>query len=106
MQPKCPLAAAAALAATVVAAGCGGSTTTDTTTPTRPAAARAPAARLHVDRAATRQRGYPVVTVQTRRAANRLCDAYMNGRIPQLRRATQVTFDVPGTPSDVTCVAP
>jgi hypothetical protein len=105
MQPKRPLAAAA-IAATVVAAGCGGSTTTDTTTPTRPAATRAPAARVHVDRAATRQRGYPVVTVQTRRAANRLCDAYTNGRLPQLRRATQVTFDVPGTSSDVTCVAP
>jgi S-formylglutathione hydrolase FrmB len=105
MQPKRPLAAAAALAA-IAAAGCGGSTTTDTTTPTRPAATRAPAARVHVDRAATRQRGYPVITVQTRRTANRLCDAYMNGRLPQLRRATQVTFDVPGTSSDVTCVAP
>jgi hypothetical protein len=102
MQPKRPLAAAAALAA-IAAAGCGGSTTT---TPTRPAATRAPAARVHVDRAATRQRGYPVVTVQTRRTANRLCDAYMNGRLSQLRRATQVTFDVPGTSSDVTCVAP
>jgi hypothetical protein len=105
MQPQRPLAAAAAIAA-IAAAGCGGSTTTDTTTPTRPAATRAPAARVHVDRAATRQRGYPVVTVQTRRAANRLCDAYMNGRLPQLRRATQVTFDVPGTASDVTCVLP
>jgi hypothetical protein len=105
MQPQRPLAAAAAIAA-IAAAGCGGSTTTDTTTPTRPAATRAPAARVHVDRAATRQRGYPVVTVQTRRAADRLCDAYMNGRLPQLRRATQVTFDVPGTSSDVTCVLP